>query len=93
MLRRVIETAENSLSNALFDLYAEEIEKRLLSHDSIVEQNLRGNLSEHFNNTYVRQDRLWPMLFRSTISKISGILLIAAAVASILYIFGVIPWW
>lgn len=93
MLDRVRGTAENSLSNALFDLYSGEIDKRLLSHYSSVQQTLRDSLSQHFDNTYVRQDRLWQNLFKSFISKTVTLFILLAAVATILYIFKVIPWW
>lgn len=48
MLERVRKTAENSLSNALFDLYADKIDVRLNEHYTTVQQNLREDLTKTF---------------------------------------------
>jgi deoxycytidine triphosphate deaminase len=48
MIDRVHKTADNSLSNALFDLYADRIDTRLNDHYTTVQQNLREDLTKIF---------------------------------------------
>jgi len=47
-LKGVRESADEALSNALFDLYAMEMQESLLTHYSSVEERLRTALSEDF---------------------------------------------
>ncbi len=93
MISRVQETAAHSLSNALFDLYSDAMERRLYQYYSKVQQDLRDDLTKHCEDKFVPYDRIWGNLFRSAVSKIVGFVLLFAAVLTILYILGIVPWW
>ena len=93
MISRVQDTASYSLSNALFDLYIEEIEHRLNRYYVGAQQNLLNDLTRHFEDKFVPHDRVWQNLFKSAISKITGFALLAAAIIASLYYLEIIPWW
>ena len=48
MLEKVLGTADNALSNALVDLCADEINRRLNEHDTRIQEQLRRDLSDVF---------------------------------------------
>ena len=79
MIFRVRDTADASLSNALYDLYADNIDKRL--------NEFRLNAVEEFRKEmdirWVRQDNIWSVLFNSLWKKVLATILIATALAGI----------
>jgi deoxycytidine triphosphate deaminase len=79
-LDRVRKSAEAALSNALFDLYADEIEKRLQEHYASVESKLRNALAEDFLK---RSDFGWA-LFGWFGRTLVGLIVVAGALAAVL---------
>lgn len=81
MLQRVRDTATTALSNALFDLYAKEIDKRLDKHYTTVQQNLRDGLIRDF----IRRDEVLSSLFKSIWSKIIGTIIFLAVIGAAIF--------
>ena len=79
-LDRVRKSAENALSNALFDLYAHEIQRVLLEHQSVVEARLRKDLADVFLKRADFGRALWELLRTSIIT----LFIVAGALAAIL---------
>jgi deoxycytidine triphosphate deaminase len=79
-LDRVRKSAETALSNALFDLYADEIEKRLQEYQSAVEERLRTALADVFLKRSDFGRALFEWSWRSAVSLI----LLAGALAAVL---------
>jgi len=80
MLDRVRKTAENSLSNALFDLYADKIDVRLNEHYTSVQQRLRDDLT----NTFLPRSEIMSSLFKSAWAWIiTGVVVVATVGAAI----------
>ena len=61
MIARVRDTADAALSNALYELYASEIENRLNEYKA----NALAEFREEGDDRWVRKDGLWPHLFNS----------------------------
>ncbi len=84
MLDRVRKTAENSLSNALFDLYASKIDVRLNEHYTSVQQRLRDDLTKHF----LPRAEIMSCLFQSVSAwVIAGIVVLSTIAAACFTIF------
>ena len=84
MLRDVEETASQALSNTLCDLYATEVEQRLLQHQSSVEERLRRDLALVF----VARNEFWSVFFQSILSRvIATIVFISILVAALFTVF------
>ncbi len=81
MLDRVRKTAENSLSNALFDLYAAKIDVRLNDHYTSVQQRLRDDLT----NTFLPRREVMSCLFKSALAWIITGVVVVATVSAALY--------
>jgi deoxycytidine triphosphate deaminase len=79
MIKRVRDFADVALSNALFDLYAQQISKRLDEHRGETLRYLQSELDKEF----VKQEKLGPALLKWGWAKI---LLIAGSVALFLTI-------
>jgi len=74
MLDRVRKTAENSLSNALFDLYAKKIDDRLKEHDTSVEERLRTDLTK----TFLPRNEIMSCIFKNVWTwVIAGIIVLS----------------
>ena len=83
MLERVEESASNSMGNALYDLYASEVEKRLLEHQSSVEEKFRGAMAKEF----IPRNDFWPFFFQNAGARIFTVIAaIAIAVGLLLAI-------
>lgn len=78
MLKSVQTSASESLSNALYDLYALRIDERLLEHQSSMEARLRESLAEDF----VRRDQIWSALVRNLLLKIIAAVVLLAAIGT-----------
>ena len=86
MLDRVRKTAENSLSNALFDLYAGKIDDRLLEHYTSVQQRLKDELTK----TFLPRNEIMSCLFKNVWAWIiTGIVVLAAVGACV---FGILQY-
>lgn len=80
MLDRVRKTAENSLCNALFDLYAGKIDDRLNEHSTSVQQRLRDELTKSF----LLRTEIMSCLFKSVWAwVITGIFVVSAIGAAV----------
>ena len=78
MIERVRETANAALSNALFDLYQVDVEKRLIEFKSQA-------LDEFRKEGGIRRDEIWSVLFDALWKKIlAGILYVAVVFAPII---------
>ena len=86
MIARVRDTADSALSNALYDLYASEMERRLHEYRA----NTLAELQRDGDKRWVQIDRMWAVLFNSGWKKLVGIALtlstVAAGVAGVTYI-------
>ena len=86
MIVRVRDTADSALSNALYDLYASEMERRLHEYRA----NTLAELQRDGDKRWVRIDRMWAILFNSWWKKVVGIILslstFAAGVAGVIYV-------
>ena len=86
MIARVRNTADSALSNALYDLYASEMERRLHEYRA----NTLSELQRDGDKRWVEIDRMWAVLFNSGWKKFVGITLslstVAAGVAGVTYI-------
>lgn len=80
MLEKVQESASNSLGNALYDLYALEVERRLLDHQSNVEEKLRRVMADEF----VRRSDFWSVFFQTVWSRIAAVIVSVAIIGGIL---------
>ena len=86
MILRVRDTADAALSNALYDLYADNVDKRL--------NEFRINAVDEFRKEmdirWVRRDNIWSVLWSSLLGKFLAAILfvsvVAAGVAGILYV-------
>ena len=87
MLERVEESAGNSMGNALYDLYALEVEKRLLTHQSVVEERLRAAMA----NDFIQRNDFWRFFFKSSIARIAAAVTAAAIVVGL--ILGILSLW
>jgi hypothetical protein len=91
MLERVEESASNSMGNALYDLYALEVEKRLLEHQSGVEERFRGAMAKDF----IQRNDFWSVCFEKTRAKIAvaivGIAIVIGLAIAILTYLGISP--
>lgn len=83
-LLRVRESADEALSNALYDLYALEIQDKLDRHFTVAEQHLRENLPKDF----VRRDEFGQALWKWFRSRVLALLILISILATILA-----PWW
>jgi deoxycytidine triphosphate deaminase len=80
MLDRVRKTAENSLSNALFDLYSDKINIRLNEHYTSVQQRLRDDLT----NTFLPRSEIMSCLFKNAWAWIiTGVVVVATVGAAV----------
>jgi len=80
MLDRVRKTAENSLSNALFDLYADKIDARLTEEYASVQQRLRAELTK----TFLPRNEIISCLFKNVWAWVlAGIVVLATVGACI----------
>jgi len=79
MLEKVNESASNSLGNALYDLSKLELERRLLEHQSTVEEKLRGLLAQE----YIRRTDFWSVFFATMWSRITAFIVFFAIIAGI----------
>jgi deoxycytidine triphosphate deaminase len=79
-LIRVRKSAEAALSNALFDLYADEINRRLQEHQSSVEERLRNSLADVFLKRSDFGRALFEWSWRSAVS----LMVLAGALAAVL---------
>jgi deoxycytidine triphosphate deaminase len=80
MVDRVRKTAENSLSNALFDLYADKIDIRLNEHYTSVQQRLRDDLT----NAFLPRSEIISCLFKSAWAWIiTGVVVLATVGAAV----------
>lgn len=85
MILRVRETANSALSNALYDLYADDVDKRLnrFRAEALV------SFSDERDKTWVRRDEIWLVLLSSWWKKTSAVILFisvfAAGIAGVLY--------
>lgn len=80
MVNRVRKTAENSLSNALFDLYAGKIDVRLNEHYTSVQQRLRDDLT----NTFLPRSEIMSCLFKNAWAWIiTGVVVVATVGAAV----------
>ena len=86
MIARVRDTADSALSNALYDLYASEMEARLNEYRA----NTLAELERNGDKRWVQIDRMWTVLFNSWWKKAVGIVLslstFAAGVAGVTYV-------
>lgn len=86
MLDRVRKTAENSLSNALFDLYADKIDVRLNEHYTSVQQRLRDELTK----TFPQRSEVMSCLFKNAWAwVITGIVVLSTVGA---FIFAILQY-
>ena len=67
MVSRVRETADEALSNALYDLYSVNVDNRL--------NEFSTNFNKELGNTWVRRDDLWSALLSSTWSRLVALVL------------------
>ncbi len=81
MLDRVRKTADNSLSNALFDLYADKIDNRLLEHESCVEVKLRNKLTE----TFLPRNELISCFFKKIWTAIMAIVVVLCTIGAFIF--------
>ena len=81
MIARVRDTADAALSNALYDLYAQNVTQRLNEFKSETLAEFRDERDQR----WVRQDKIWSVLFKSAWRQFWAIaisvLLVACAVA------------
>ena len=86
MIARVRATADSALSNALYDLYASEMETRLNEYRA----HTLAALQRDGDKRWVQIDRMWTVLFNSWWKKVVGITLslstFAAGVAGVIYV-------
>ena len=89
MILRVRETADAALSNALYDLYAFDVDKRLNEYRI----NALAEFRQEMDDRWVRREKIWSVLFSSSLKIILAALvsfsIIAAAVFGGLIFFGV----
>lgn len=87
MIVRVRDTADASLSNALYDLYATEIGIRLNEYKA----NALAEFRNEGDDRWIRKDGIWPYLFNSILKVVVAIIgfamVVAAGIAGILYTF------
>jgi hypothetical protein len=81
MLDRVRKTAENSLSNALFDLYSGKIDVRLNEHYTTVQQRLRDELTKSF----LLRSEFSSYLLKNVWAWIAAGVILLSAVGSMLF--------
>ncbi len=86
MISRVRETANAALSNALYDLYRTDVDKRLNEFRTSMLDEFRKERDER----WVRREQLWSVLLNSIGKKILAVAIIVATlaggVASIIYV-------
>ena len=91
MLGRVEQSASNSMGNALYDLYAREVDKRLLEHQSGVEERFRGAMAKDF----IPRNEFWSVCFKNTRAKVAaavvGIAIVIGLVIGVLTYLGISP--
>ena len=91
MLELVEASASNSMNNALYDLYAKEVDKRLLDHQSTVEARLRQVMAEQF----IQRNEFWSIFFKNIIARIVTLIvagmIVGGFVIGVLSYFGVSP--
>jgi hypothetical protein len=78
-LSGVREMAGTALSNALYDLYEVEVEKRLAEHTAVVEERLRSSLDERF----LSRDEVPKVLLDAVLRGSAALVLLIAAFAGI----------
>ena len=81
MLERVEESASNSMGNALYDLYALEVEKRLLEHQSGVEEKFRQTMAKNF----IQRNEFWSVCLKNTRAKIAAAIVFLAILGGLLF--------
>ena len=85
MILRVRETANAALSNALYDLYALDVDKRLSEFKTEALDSFRKERDER----WIQRDEIWSVLLSSWWKKISAAILFisvfAAGIAGVLY--------
>ena len=91
MILRVRETANAALSNALYDLYSDNVDQRLTEFKSVALTEFRDVRDDR----WVRQDKLWSVLFNSFWKKfwaytISIVLLLAAVAGGVGGVFAIL---
>jgi len=80
MISRVRATADAALGNALYDLYAVDIDKRLNEFQASSLEKFR----EERDSRWVQRDEIWAVLFHSVWSKMAaGVILIASVIAAV----------
>ncbi len=86
MIARVRDTADSALSNALYDLYASEMETRLNEYRA----NTLAALERDGDKRWVQIDRMWTVLFNSGWKRAVAITIslstVAAGVAGLTYV-------
>ena len=91
MLGRVEQSVSNSMGNALYDLYALEVEKRLLEHQSGVEERFRRAMAKDF----IQRNDFWSVCFQNTRAKIAaaivGLAIVVGLLIAILTYLGISP--
>lgn len=78
MISRVLETANSALSNALYDLYQVDVEKRL----SDFKAEALKDFTQERDERWVKRDELWRVLLGDVWAKIIAGLIFVAVVAA-----------
>jgi hypothetical protein len=73
--------ASASMSNALSDLYAMELDRQLNIHQASVEQRLRHDLEGHF----IRREDFWDVFFHSIWSRLVAAIIFIAVVGAFVF--------